>query len=324
MNKLISFLLIGTYSSALFAEETLSNEKSPLELSLTTTLGYYPETDHKTGSSHFSGISGIYDGIEFVTEFDATYTMPFLNGSDELTADNHLAFKLGVELSPVTVAPLASVTFSPIAFLEFAIGGMIGSGWGLTDDIQGLAKLNESKPKYEDLTPFTHWYFYTWESGCVIFDLAAVWEGAWHHVVTTASYKAGYQKMTGTKSTVWKWKNTDGQADGWVYEQEYFLGYQMPIKLSTVGVGITLWGNYQSSDYGKFSRNYDGDFMTIDIWPMVEVKLSEKDMLYALADFRARRSFLEKYDDEAHEPFMTKTGREWFFYAIGVQWKRTF
>lgn len=203
MNKIISLLLITACSSVIFAEEISQKEKSPLELSLLTTAGYYPKTDHKTGSSHFSGINGIYDGVELVTEFDATYTMPFLNGSDELTADNHLAFKLGLELSPVTVAPLASVTFSPIAFLEFSIGGTIGTGWGLTDDIQGLAKLDESKTKYKNLTPFAHWYLYTWASACFMFDLAAIWEGEWHHIVTTATYKAGYQKMTGTKSTVW-------------------------------------------------------------------------------------------------------------------------
>jgi len=324
MNKFISILLMTICSTALFAEETSSKEKSPLNYSLLTSLGYYPETTPKTGSSHFAGLSGIYDGVELVTEFNATYTMPFLKGSDELTADNHLTFNLGVELSPVTVAPLASVTFSPIAFLEFAIGGIIGSGWGLTDDIQGLAKLDESKPKYENLTPFAHWYFYTWASGCFMFDLAAVWEGDWHHVVATASYKVGYQKMTGTKSSVWTWRNSYGQASGWVYEQEYFLGYQMPLKVSTVGVGTTLWGNYQASDYGNFSSNYEGDFMTIDIWPMVEIKLSQKDILYVLADFRGRRSFLEKYKDDAHEPFMTKTGREWYFYALGFQWKHTF
>lgn len=324
MNKFASILLITACSSVLFAEEAAQKDKSPLELSLLTTAGYYPKTDHKTGSSHFSGINGIYDGVEFVTEFDASYTMPFLNGSDELTADNHLAFKLGLELSPVTVAPLASVTFSPIAFLEFSIGGTIGTGWGLTDDIQGLAKLDESKTKYKDLTPFAHWYLYTWASAYFMFDLAAIWEGEWHHIVTTATYKAGYQKMTGTKSTVWGWRNSYGFANGWVYEQEYFLGYQIPLKVSMAGIGATLWGNYQSSDYGKFSSNYDGDFMTIDIWPMVEVKLSDKDLLYVLADFRARRSFLEKYDDNAYEPFMTTTGREWLFYAIGAQWKHTF
>ena len=316
---------IALCSTAIFAENN-SPATSPLEYSLTTSAAYYPEADHKTGSSHFSGVSGPYDGIEAVTEFDAIYTLPFLKGDDELTADNHLAFKLGLELSPITVAPVASVTFSPIAFLEFAVGGTAGTGWSIADDLQGTAKLENSKsgPEYKDLTPFANWYLYGWVSGCFMFDLAALWEGDWHHVVATATYKAGYQKMTGTDSKVWGWQATYGMADGWVYEQEYFVGYQMPLKLSMIGVGTTLTGHYQSSDYGKFSNNYDGDYMTIDIWPMAEITLNKTNQLYAIVDFTARRSFREEYKDDAHEPFMTKTGREWILYTIALQWKHLF
>jgi hypothetical protein len=305
--------------TAIFAEE-----KSPLEYSLTTSAAYYPEVDHDRGSTHISGISGPYDGIEAATEFDATYTLPFLNGDDELTADNHLAFKLGLELTPVTVAPVASVTFSPIAFLEFAIGGTAGTGWNAFDMFQGMAAYNAAKPEYKDLTPFAHWYLYGWASGCFMFDLAALWEGDWHHVVATATYKAGYQKLTGTDSDVWLWQATEGYASGWVYEQEYFVGYQMPIKLSMVGIGTTLSGHYKSSDYGEYASSYKGDFMTIDIWPMAEITLGKKDKLYALLDFQSRRSYREKYKDIEHEPLMTYSGREWIFYSLGMQWKHLF
>ncbi len=128
MNKKALFALTAVFCSGtlLYAEETTEKavqESSPWELSVTTSGAYYPEVGHDRGSTHITGISGPYDGIEAATEFDATYTLPFLNGDDELTADNHLAFKLGLELTPVTVAPVASVTFSPIAFLEFAICG---------------------------------------------------------------------------------------------------------------------------------------------------------------------------------------------------------
>ena len=174
------------------------------------------------------------------------------------------------------------------------------------------------------MTPFAHWYLYGWGSACFMFDLAALWEGDWHHVVATATYKAGYQKLTGTDSDVWQWQASDGMASGWVYEQEYFVGYQMPLKLSMIGVGTTLTGHYQSSDYGKFSNNYDGDYMTIDIWPMAEITLNKTNQLYAIVDFTARRSFREEYKDDAHEPFMTKTGREWILYTIALQWKHVF
>lgn len=302
----------------------LAEEKSSLEYSLTTSAAYYPEVDHNRGSSHITGISGPYDGIEAITEFDAAYTLPFLRGDDELTADNYVTFSMGLELSPVTVAPVAKIAVSPIVFLEFAIGGTAGTGWNAFDLFQGMAEYDETKPEYKDLTPFAHWYLYGWASGCFMFDLAALWEGDWHHVVATATYKAGYQKLTGTDSDVWLWQATDRLASGWIYEQEYFIGYQMPLMLSMIGVGTTLSGHYQSSDFGDYSSSYKGDFMTIDIWPMAEISLDKNDKLYVLLDFEARRSFHEKYKDSEHEPLMTYSGREWIFYSVGLQWKHLF
>ena len=131
-------LIFIALSSTLFAEENsalekTSLEKSPWELSATTSAAYYPKTDHKSGSSHFSGVSGAYNGVEGIVEFDAAYTLPFLRGSDEFTAENHVTFNIGLEISPVTIAPVASVTLSPIAFLEFAIGGTAGTGWNIAD-----------------------------------------------------------------------------------------------------------------------------------------------------------------------------------------------
>jgi hypothetical protein len=319
MNKYVLLASALACYSMLFAEE-----KSPLELSITTSGAYYPKVDHKSGSSHFSGVSGVYESAELVTEFDAVYTLPFMQGEDDLTKDNYAAFKLGLELSPVTIAPVASATISPIAFLELAIGGTVGTGWNISDIFQGMAKYNESKPEYKDMTPFAHWYLYGWASACLMFDFAEIWEGDWHHIVATATYKAGYQKLTGTNADVWLWQATEGLASGWIYEQEYVLGYQMPLKVSMIAIGTTLSGHYKSSDFGKYASSYKGDFMTIDIWPSAEITLGAKDKLYVLADFQSRRSFHEKYDNTEHEPLMTYSGREWIFYSLAVQWKHVF
>ncbi len=332
MNKFTYFAAAALSCSLLFAEEGVpatqtlnaAQEKSPWELSATTSAAYYPEVEHHRGSSHTTGISGPYDGVEAVIEFDAAYTLPFLRGNDDFTADNHVTFNMGLEVSPVTVAPVASITVSPIAFLELAIGGTAGTGWNAFDLFQGMAEYDASKPEYKDMTPFAHWYLYGWGSACLMFDLAALWEGDWHHVVATATYKAGYQKLTGTDSDVWLWQATDGLASGWIYEQEYFIGYQMPLMLSMIGVGTTLSGHYESSDFGDYSSNYKGDFMTIDIWPMAEITLDKKDKLYVLFDFQSRRSFREKYKGEEYEPLMTYSGREWIFYSVGFQWKHLF
>lgn len=331
MNKLTLPIATLISCSLLFAEEISSaktsdaaHETSPWEFSTTTSAAYYPEASHKTGSSHFSGVNGIYDGAKAVVEFDAAYTLPFLRGNDEFTADNHIVFNTGLEVTPVSVAPVASITISPIAFLELAIGGTIGTGWSIGDLFQGMAKFNEAKPEYKNLAPFAHWYLYGWAKATLMFDLAALWEGDWHHVVATATYTTGYQNITGTDADIWLWQADEGLASGWIYEQEYFIGYQMPLNLSMVGFGVTLSGHYRSSDYGVYSSNYKGDFITIDIWPMAEITLSKKDKLYILGDIEARRSFREKYKDVEHEPMMTYCGREWIFYALGFQWKHLF
>lgn len=327
MNSRILFISVALCCSMLFAEETpekSTQEISSWEFSLTASGAYYPEAEHKTGSSHFSGVNGVYDGAKAVVEFDAAYTFPFLRGNNEFTADNHVTFNAGLEVTPVSVAPVASITVSPIAFLELAIGGIVGTGWNISAWFQGMAKYEAAKPEYKDMMPFAHWYVYGWAKATLMFDLAALWEGDWHHVVATATYTTGYQNMTGTDADIWLWQADEGLASGWIYEQEYFIGYQMPLKLSLIGVGVTLAGHYKSSDYGVYSSNYKGDFMTIDIWSMAEIKLSEKNKLYVLADFEARRSFREKYKDSEHEPMMTYCGREWIFYGLGIQWKHLF
>ena len=131
MNKLALHIATLFSCSLLFAEEATdtAQEKSPWEISSMVSAAYYPEVEHHRGSSHVTGISGPYDGIEAIAEFDAAYTLPFLRGDDEFTADNHVTFRAGLEVSPITIAPVASITVSPIAFLELAIGGTAGTGW---------------------------------------------------------------------------------------------------------------------------------------------------------------------------------------------------
>lgn len=329
MRKKLLILSAFLCCNTLFAEEqtppeNTSPEKSPWELSATTSFAYYLKSDQEQGSSHFTGVSGPYDGIEGAVELDAAYTLPFLRGSSGLTQNNHATFNFGIEFTPITIVPTVSVTVSPIAFLEFAAGGMFGTGWNIGDIFTGMAKFEESEPGYGDMTPFSHWYLYGWASGCFMFDLAAIWAGDWHHIVTSATYKVGYQKLTGTEADVWLWRASSGQASGWIYEQKYILGYQMPLALSMIAVGTTLSGHYQSSDFGDYSSSYKGDYMTIDIWPTAEITFSKKDKMYVLFDFRARRSFEEKYKDDDHEPLMTYSGREWVFYRICLQWKHIF
>lgn len=67
MKQQLLLIPVALCCSMLYAEETsalekTNPEKSPWELSATTSAAYYPKADHESGSRHFSGISGAYDG----------------------------------------------------------------------------------------------------------------------------------------------------------------------------------------------------------------------------------------------------------------------
>ena len=64
-----AFAAVLCVGNQLFAEEApekATQAPSPWEFSATTSAAYYPEVEHDRGSTHITGISGPYDGIEAV------------------------------------------------------------------------------------------------------------------------------------------------------------------------------------------------------------------------------------------------------------------
>jgi hypothetical protein len=57
------------------------------------------------------------------------FTFPFLQGSGPLTQDNNIKLSLTAELSPISLNGIGEALWTPIAFLQVAAGGRVGSGW---------------------------------------------------------------------------------------------------------------------------------------------------------------------------------------------------
>lgn len=323
----ISMLLLTP--RAIFSQDSKPDE-NPLELSIAVGLAVYPESTH-TGKSgtHFAGICGAYDSLQAAVTGAAAYTLPFMQADNMLMEDNHVTFTASLELSPVSCMPAFEITFSPLALLELSCGGMAGTGWDFTlADAQGAGEYNLLKRRYEPISTFNQWYLNTYGRATLMFDTGAIWEGDWTHIVMTASYSAGYQKLTGT-GNVWQWQlNPYPMANGWIYEQDYFLGYQMPTAVSLVGVDLTLSGHYNSSDFdaSQIAKSYDGGFMQISIMPVAQIKLGKtnKDTLGIFALINSRRTFFEEWKDWDTEPLLTKNGREFFLDCFGFEWKHIF
>lgn len=326
MNKLIFSLTCAALLLCNFV--SLSAEENPVEFSISVGTAYYPESSHTTSSgTSFRGLSGAYDGLELAVTPAVSYTIPFLTSDNMLMEDNYLTLDAALQISPVSITPSASVTISPLAILEFSVGGKAGTGWNLAG-IQGMGEYSINKQEYEDISALSHWYLYGYCSATFMFDFGEIWEGEWNHVVMTATYEAGYQKLTGT-SAVWQWQsNNYPMANGWIYTQDYFIGYKMPLKVSLVGLDFTLSGHYNSSDFdsSNISESYDGDFMTIAITPLAQIQLDSygKNELSVYACISSRRSFDQEWKDYDTEPLLTKNGREFYFDSFGFQWKHRF
>ena len=318
MKKKLLFALTCLLLPASYAEAA---ETEPLTFSIAVAGNYYFESSHTTESgTHFEGLSGFFQAVSFSVTPKVEYTIPCLTADNALMKDNHLTVNANLEITPVSLTPNLSLSFTPLALLELKAGSKAGSGW------LGMSEYSFEKQEYEDLAAFNHWYLYNYASATLMFDFGTIWEGDWHHIITTASYEIAYQKLTGT-DRIWRWlASSYPMADGWVYTQHYYLGYMMPVRVSMIGVDCALMGNYKSSDFGVIDKSYEGDFMTITISPMVQIELgsSGKDKLILYGYIIGRRSFAEKWENFDKEPLYTKNGREFYFDNIGAVWKHIF
>ena len=211
MKKSALFFVLAFLGCSFFAQE------NPLTFTLTTDLAYLPESKYRTGDSHFSPIDGIYRSIKARANGAAAYKIPVLvNEANPLFAGNNVTLTAGAELTPVSILPQVSVSFTPAAMVEFAAGGMAGTAWSF-GDFQGIAEYTTStdaqgkeRGTYANLTAFRSWYLYGWARATVQFDAAALWPGEWHHIVAQARYTVGYETMTGTSADVWTWCTING------------------------------------------------------------------------------------------------------------------
>ena len=324
MNKRHLFVLIGILfctTGLLAAEDT---KESPWSFSITTDFAWYPKSDYvASDSTHFAPITGPYSGLQARTTLNASYKIPVLTSDSPLFSGNNITFTGSFEISPISLMPQLSVSFTPIAFLNFSAGSMAGSGWNMLG-MQCLAQYKSVTGTYDDINAFSSWYLKQWANATFMFDVAALWPGEWHHIVTVATYEVDYITLTNTTSPIWEWQASKNFANGLQFYQSYVLGYQMPTMVSIVGIRAELTGHYNSSDYGSYADNFDGSYITKDISPLMQLTFSKKDSLYIMANFESRRSFAEEHTSTDEEPLLTCTGDEWFFNRVALSWTHTF
>jgi hypothetical protein len=172
-----------------------------------------------------------------------SFTFPFLQGKNLLTADNNIKTAFTAELSPISLNGLAEALWTPIAFFQLAAGARAGSGWNITlfgSKVRGIGINRDNGSGVSETlgSAFNGLLWKTHLGGALQFDAAALIPGDWHHVVFRSYHEINYKGYTAASSgDSWYFENDDGEnRNGFNYYGSLLLGYQMPLFLNTVGL----------------------------------------------------------------------------------------
>ncbi|MBQ0051021.1 MAG: hypothetical protein KBT11_03035 [Treponema sp.] len=289
-----------------------------------TDVGYNFGSDFVSGGTHFAPVKKIYDGIELSETLKGIYTIPVPFGESQLVKDNKIELTGAISLTPVSIMPRASISFTPVAFLNFSAGADIGTAWKVLG-IKSISCHDPSTNEYKMQRPFETWYYNAWLNATLMADLAFIWPGDFHHVILAASMEVNYSGLLNSKDDdeIFQWQTTSGKTRGAGYNSTFIIGYQLPYKLNLVGLKLNKSGYFKKSLSAQY-ENFNIDFSYTSLGAFCSYNFSEKDSLFALVEFQTRRSFTEFHDDPEKEPLMNYSGHEWIFKRIGFSYSHKF
>jgi hypothetical protein len=219
--------------------------------------------------------------------------IPMLAG-EGLFAGNNLELKLSEELSPVSANLGFEAVLTPIAFLQFSAGALIGTGWdffGIGNGFGYNTPLNDGSHNSvitrENLATLMYKFKF---GGKFQFDLAALVPGDWNHIVALSYHEFWYRGMAGVADAqYWLYEAGSGEEkNGWNYYGNYVIGYQMPIFLQTVALLLEtdkyLYSTPGGSAWGE-------DLMRLNFGPLLNFQITEQFSIAALVQFKTKRNF---------------------------------
>ena len=82
---------------------------------------------------------------------------------------------------------------------------------------------DKEEAEYKQQDAFGTYFYKFWACPTVMFDLAAVWPGEWHHVVAVASWELNYSALAGADDDdeLFQWETTPGKKAGAGISQNY-------------------------------------------------------------------------------------------------------
>jgi hypothetical protein len=248
--------------------------------------------------------------------------IPVLAGQGALTADNNLRLSFLAALTPVSARLETESTLTPIAFLNLFAGAMVGTGWniGLFD---GLGLNTAASPQPDD-TSFEGVVLNPWIGATFQFDLAALVPGDWTHVVTLLRPTFHYWWFSGAgRGEAWMWEADEGENfNGWKLLGSYFVGYQMPLALDTVGVLLETEQHlgYVARLSPAGSGGWGSDFVRLTVSGVTNFTLSERSSLAVLLQFQRERLYSSGTILQSFYANRSYVGAYWYLWRVAFSY----
>lgn len=269
-----------------------------------------------------------WGNVELKGYYQHQWIIPALRWRDSgLVAGNNVTLRSLTGVSPISITQEVRATLTPIAFLQFAAGGMVGTGWNL-QLFDGLGAINRTTGK-ADPASFEGLVLRGFVSGTFQFDLAALVPGEWNHVVTVISPQWTYSTFTAAgPDDGWMFEADDGtNYNGWKYKLNAFLGYQLPLPhFKMVGIlyeGEQLIGNAVPRARAAGPAAFDPAFRTDKIGLVLNFALGDegRHALTVLPQLQRNRLPSEATIFNAGVQRRDTVGSYWDFYRVAVQYR---
>lgn len=240
-------------------------------------------------------LGSTWGAVELMGNYKINLKKDFLTGGSALTKDNSLKHTFTFGLSPVDVSFAINNSISPIAFLEFALGTSLATGWKAIG-VDGLSVYTD--PNGADTEPLQGVYSKTWLSGTFQFDLAAVMSGdtTWKHIVILSNHNINFNYFSAAgENDPWIYQGGDATFNGFQYDHSSFIGYKMPLVLEMTGLLIETGVNL--FDYAKKSKvdesGWGSDYLELKLGALFSFKLSEHQSIVILPQFKRNIRFTD-------------------------------
>jgi hypothetical protein len=290
-----------------------------------------PDNKHHTGDGRVIG--GTFGGTQFELYFDYSFIIPFLRFDNPLTKNNNIKFTLLNQLSPVTHNVGFSVTLTPVAFLTFQSGFLIGYGWDIPNFAAGFGindhgvinRLSFAGPQIQG-----------WFSSTFQFDLAFILPKQfqrWTHIVMLATPSIKYQGLlTISDYQPYMYQECPGEKmNGWKFVFEYLTGYRFYIieddtgeneqflktrnKNFIITIGMYVWLDYLNMTHyydSPMKNGWGSDFAYVNFGPAMQFDLPNNFYLKLFFFFQNDKQYTS--ETVGNRDFRDRKYEDWYVY----------